>query len=80
MFFNVSFPGPRVEHFLVPVVAEVEDPILPSENGRVKFQGSLWSAKWHRVIPGAIAAPEEKVIVIGRVGITLLCVPLVISS
>ena len=71
------FPFPNIERFPVPVVAEVETLIGPSEKGRVKFQGSTWPAKWHRAIPNAIATPEEQVIVIGRTGITLLCVPCV---
>ncbi|MEM9215474.1 MAG: NfeD family protein [Cyanobacteria bacterium P01_F01_bin.150] len=77
--FDFRFPFPSVEQFPMPLVAEVEDPISTKVKGRVKLQGTTWPAKWHHKIPGAIATPNEQVIVIGRTGTTLLCVPLVSS-
>ncbi|WP_416672022.1 NfeD family protein [Egbenema bharatensis] len=53
--------------------AIVDAMIQPSKNGRVRFQGSWWSARCEQNIT---ILPGEAVRVVGRQNITLLVEPL----
>ena len=64
-----------VEHFEQPGFGKVERVIAPNQPGRVFFEGTYWSARWHRPTEISIAEVESWVTVLGRQGLTLLVQP-----
>jgi membrane protein implicated in regulation of membrane protease activity len=71
-------PYERIEWFAEPGIAEVVKMITPQQRGRVKFQASFWPARLHPDVQ-AQALPSERVVVVGRDGITLLVTPLAMA-
>jgi membrane protein implicated in regulation of membrane protease activity len=67
-------PDKSIKLFPQPAHGQVEQAIAPEHAGRVRFQGSIWKAKfadshYEPVMPG------ESVKVLGVQGITLVVVP-----
>lgn len=69
-FSNLTPPASK------PSKAIVDATIAPGHTGRVRYQGSWWSARCDRDIT---LSPGEAVQVIGRQNITLLVEPLAIA-
>lgn len=72
----VDFTLPTRQWFLTPKPCTVTQTITSTQEGRVKYQGSYWPARWHEPILDSSAliqiAPQQSVLVVGREGITLL--------
>ncbi|PSB14008.1 hypothetical protein C7B61_11395 [filamentous cyanobacterium CCP1] len=69
-----AIPDKSIKLFPQPAHGHVEQAIAPDHAGRVRFQGSIWKAKFadshsEPVLPG------ELVKVLGVQGITLIVVP-----
>ncbi len=65
----------EIEMFAETVEGIVDEDISSSRRGRVKCLGSYWPAQMYEVYGEMTLVPEQKVSVVGRVGITLLVVP-----
>ncbi len=65
----------EVEMFAETVEGIVDEDISSSRRGRVKCLGSYWPAQIYDVDGEVSLVPEQKVSVIGRVGIILLVIP-----
>ena len=61
--------------FAKPLPGIVDETIAPDQPGRVKFKATYWPAKLFRGYDLTLE-PGQKVLVIGRQGITLLVRPL----
>jgi membrane-bound ClpP family serine protease len=75
---HTTFP-PTPHWFTELAQGKVEQTITPIKAGRIRFQGSFWKAELadadHRTVK-----PNESVQVVGRQGITLLVVPLILPK
>jgi membrane protein implicated in regulation of membrane protease activity len=66
----------RIELFAAPVEAVVERPADATRPGRVKTMGTTWNARLYEFEDQIAIASGDRVLVVGRQGITLLIVPL----
>ncbi|MEB3830181.1 NfeD family protein [Phormidium sp. CCY1219] len=68
------FPRDKIQLFPELVPAIVEEAISPKQPGRVKCQGSYWSAKLYHPDCQVTLEPSQKALAVGIEGITLLMV------
>lgn len=66
----------RIEIFAAPVEGVVDRPANATRPGRVKTMGTTWNARLYQLEDEIPIAPGERVLVVGRQGLTLLIVPL----
>ncbi len=72
MFFSKDKP----ELFPEAIDGIVDETISSMQPGRVKCLGSYWPARLYQFERPVTLIPEQTVSVVGRVGITLLVIPM----
>lgn len=65
-----------IELFAAPIEGIIERPIALDHPGRVKALGTTWNAHFHPTSDQPTITTGDRVLVIGRRGITLLVIPL----
>jgi membrane protein implicated in regulation of membrane protease activity len=71
-----KLPTHPIELFAAPHEGIIDRPISPHQPGRVKAMGSIWNARFHQIDRQMVIAVGDRVLIVGRQGITLLVAPM----
>lgn len=74
VFLNVQFPS-NPEWFSEPQWGVVDEAIALTQDGRIKFQGTYWTAKLYRPGPQTIIQPGQQALIVALQDLTLLVIP-----
>lgn len=66
----------RIELFAAPVEGIVDRPADATRPGRIRTMGTIWNARLYQFENQLAVAAGDRVLVVGRQGLTLLIVPL----
>ncbi len=66
----------QIELFAAPVEGILERPVANHQPGRVKAMGTTWNARFHKFEHAIAIAAGDRVLIVGRQGITLLIAPM----
>jgi membrane protein implicated in regulation of membrane protease activity len=66
----------QIELFTAPIIGTIDRPITDELPGRVKALGTIWNARFYQLDGQIAIAAGDRVLVVGRQGITLLIQPL----
>ncbi|MBW4465587.1 MAG: NfeD family protein [Pegethrix bostrychoides GSE-TBD4-15B] len=65
-----------IELFSSPHEGIIDRPIVAHQPGRVKAMGSIWNARFYQIERQIVIAVGDRVLIVGRQGLTLLIVPM----
>ena len=74
------FAPSEVEIFSEPLMGIVENKITQNQPGRVKCLATYWPARFYHSNCNVIVFPDQVVKVVGRQGITMLVVPVILGN
>lgn len=72
----LKLPNKPIELFAAPREGIIEQPIVAHQRGRVKAMGSIWTARLYQIDRQIVIAVGDRVLIVGRQGITLLVTPM----